>query len=115
MKQKRGQQELGSLIPSVRNTEEDLNALMTETRERAERAVADAETRAREILSEAQAALPAVLAAERETEMRRLREEAEDVARAEKGRTEALELYARAVRESAVAYVVSRVWPGGGG
>jgi len=115
MKQKRGQQELSSLIPSVRNTEQRFDELMAEARTRAESAVAEAHTRSEQAIRGAQAGLPEMLAAERDEEMRRLRREAEDAARAERELTVALGRNARAAFEAAVAFVVGRVWPGGRG
>ncbi len=113
MKKKRGPQELESLIPSVRNTEQHLDALMADARLRAERVVSEAKARAQEAVREARAGLPALLSAERDAEVRRLRQEADNAAGEERARTDALERGARAAMETAVRFVVDHVWPGG--
>jgi vacuolar-type H+-ATPase subunit H len=112
MKHKRAQQDLSSLIPSVRNSEQQLDELLVEARARAERTVSDAGGRAERMKSEARAELPGLLAAEREAELSRLRQEAEAAAVAEQERTESLARKARGAVETAVAYVVGLVWPG---
>jgi vacuolar-type H+-ATPase subunit H len=113
MKHKRGQQDLTSLIPSVRNSEQHLDELLVESHARAERTVSDARTRADQLIREAQAELPGVLAAEREAELRLLRQGADRAARAEQERTESLTRAARGAVEAAVAFVVGLIWPGG--
>jgi RIO-like serine/threonine protein kinase len=114
MKQKRGHQKFASLVPTVSTTEQRLDKLMADARQQAERTVADARARALEMIREAGAGLPAILSTEREAAVRRLRQEAEQEARAEHERTETLKRDARGRIDAAVALVVGRVWPGGG-
>jgi hypothetical protein len=114
-KQARGKQELQSLIPSVESAEKRLDGRLADERAGAERMVRDAEAQAAARIQAAQADLPRLLQEEREARTSLLRQEAEAAGRTLEEETRALEGAAASSLDGAVAWIVSLVWPGGGG
>jgi hypothetical protein len=110
-KKKREKKQFESLIPEIKSEEQRLAGLLNDARADAERAQRDAETEAGARLRAAHAALPRLMAAERESRLQALRREADAAARVEEERTKGLEDAAAAAMNEAVAYVVSLVWP----
>ena len=114
-KQKRTQQELESLIPTIKNAEKQLADQLVGARAEAEQMVRQAEETAAARVEQARADLPALLDAERTARLESLRREAEETLHATRAETDSLERVAQGRLAEAVAYIVSRVWPGTGG
>lgn len=112
-RQKRGKQELDSLIPTIKKEEKHLDDLLTAARAEAGGIVHDAELKAASLVQGALADLPRIIAAERASKIASLRQEAETVTRTEEERTRTLERAAAHAMQNAVAYIVSLVWPEG--
>ncbi|MGA2976639.1 MAG: hypothetical protein ABSF77_15125 [Spirochaetia bacterium] len=112
-RQKRGKQELDSLIPTVKKEEKHLDNLLTAARAEADGTVRDAESKAASRVQGALADLPRIIAAERASKLASLRQEAETAIEAEQKRTRTLERAAAKAMDDAVAYIVSLVWPEG--
>jgi hypothetical protein len=110
-KQKREKKEFESLIPEIKSEEQRFAGLLNDARAESERVQRDAETEAGARLRAARAALPRLMAAERESRLQGLQREADAEARVEEERTKGLEDAAAAAMDEAVAYVVSLVWP----
>jgi vacuolar-type H+-ATPase subunit H len=110
-KQKRTQQELESLIPTIKNAEKQLAEQLMEARAEAERLILEAEKEAEVRVERAKADLPALVAAQREKRMEGLRGEAEEALRAARKESGAKEGTAAERMATAVAFIVSRVWP----
>jgi F0F1-type ATP synthase membrane subunit b/b' len=110
-KQKRAQQELESLIPTIKSAEKQLADQLAVARTEAERLVLEAEKEAEVRVERAKADLPALLSAQREKRMEALRREAEDALRAALEESGDREGSAEQKMNDAVAYIVSRVWP----
>ena len=113
-KQKRAQQELESLIPTIKNAEKQLAEYLAAARADAERLVLEAVKEAEARVERAQADLPASVAAQRDNRLVALRREAEDALRAARQASGDREASAAQGMNGAVAYIVSRVWPGSG-
>jgi hypothetical protein len=112
-KQKRGKQELESLIPSIKNEEKHLDDLLETGRAEADRLILEARKGAEERVLRAQEEMPRILAAERESRQDALRRRAEEELRAAREGTLNLEKAAAKRMEKTVASIVSRVWPEG--
>jgi hypothetical protein len=112
-KQKRGNTELTSLIPTIKNEEKVLRDLLEEEREKARETVRRAEAGAAEALRCAAEELPDVLASQRAARTVALREQAEHELAAARGQTRDLEREATARAAEAVALIVRKVWPEG--
>jgi vacuolar-type H+-ATPase subunit H len=110
-KQKRAQQELESLIPTIKNAEKQLAEQLVEARQAAERLILEAEKEAEVRVQQAQADLPAVVAAQREKRMEALRREADEALRVLRAAAGDQEGAAAEKMDQAVAYIVSRVLP----
>jgi vacuolar-type H+-ATPase subunit H len=110
-KQKRAQQELESLIPTIKNAEKQLADQLVAARAEAERLILEAEKEAEVRVERAKADLPALVAAQREKRMEALRREAEDALRAARKDAGTREGAAAERMATAVAFIVSRVWP----
>ena len=113
-KQKRGKQELESLIPTIKDEEKHLDDLLESARAQAERLIAEAEKDAEERVRRARQELPQLLAAEREMRLAALQSRAGEELRAARESTRDLEKAAAGRMEKTVASIVSRVWPEGG-
>jgi hypothetical protein len=113
-KQKRGKQELESLIPSIKNEEKHLDDLLESARAQADRLIAETESVAEERVRRAREEMPLLLAGERETRLAALQRQAEAELRAARESTQDLEKAAAERMEKTVVSIVSRVWPEGG-
>ena len=109
-KQKRGKQELDSLIPSIKNEEKHLDELLQSARAQADRLVGEAERDAEERVRRARDEMPVTLAAERESRQAALRHRAEEELQAARKSTRDLEKAAAGRMENTVSSIVSRVW-----
>jgi vacuolar-type H+-ATPase subunit H len=109
--QKRVKKDLGSLIPEIKNEEKHLDDLLGGARAEADHIREDAQAEADSRIRAAGAALPRVVAAERESRAAEMQREAAARTRAEEEKTRAQESTAAAAMDEAVAYVVSLVWP----
>jgi vacuolar-type H+-ATPase subunit H len=107
----RTKHELESLIPTIKNEERRLDDLLGDERARSDRIVRDAEAQAAALIESARKALPGMLQAERDARRAALVRKADEAARVEGERTQAVEKSARAAMERTVAYIVSLVWP----
>jgi vacuolar-type H+-ATPase subunit H len=110
-KQKRAQQELESLIPTIKNAEKQLADQLAAARAEAERLVLEAEKEAEVRVERAKADIPALVAAEREGRLEKLRREADEALRAALKESDDRGGLASERMNDAVAYIVSRVWP----
>ncbi len=112
-RRKSATKEQDSLIPLVKGEEKRLDEMLLAARERAAKTVADAEKEAAARLKKAEADVPAALARERESRITALRDKAAETRRAAEAETRALEKAAEERLPAAVAYLLSRVRPGG--
>ena len=110
-KQKRTQQELESLIPTIKNAEKQLADQLGEARAEAARLVQQAEEEAEARVERAKADIPGLLEAERAARMESLRHEAQETLHTARADTDSIERVAQGRLAEAVAYIVSRVWP----
>jgi len=102
-----------SLIPSLKTEEKHLEELLVETRGQAARIISEAEAGAAAHVASVESALPDLIGRLHESRIASLEEKAEEVRRAARAETEKLERDAAERLSDAVAYIVSRIWPGG--
>ena len=112
-KQKRAHQELESLIPTIKSEEKHLADQLEKARAEADLLIQEAEKEAEARVERAKADLPGLLEIERAARMESLRREAEETLHTARGETDSIERAAAGRLGEAVAYIVSRVWPGG--
>ncbi len=113
-KRRKGEaKEQDSLIPLVKGEEKRLEEMLQAARERAAKLVGDAERQAADRLKKTEAEIPEAMARERESRLTGLAEKAEETRRAAAAETRALEKAAEERLPAAVAYLLSRVRPGG--
>jgi vacuolar-type H+-ATPase subunit H len=110
-KQKRAQQELESLIPTIKNAEKQLAEQLVEARAAAQRLILEAEKEAEVRVERARADLPGLVATQREKRVEALRAEAEEALRVLRAAAGDQEGAAAERMDQAVAYIVSRVVP----
>ena len=107
----RAKQKLESLIPTIKDEESRLEAMLGDARARSDAIVRDAEDQAAAQIQAARAALPGILQTERDARRAAMVRRAEEAARTEAYKTREIQTRARAAMESAVSYIVSLVWP----
>ena len=110
-KQKRAQQELESLIPTIKNEEKLLAERLEKARADAQRVVQEAEKEAEDRIERGKADLPRFIEKERAARLESLRREAEETLHAARAETGEIERAAAGRLQDAVAWIVSRVWP----
>jgi len=108
---KRREQE--SLIPTIKGEEKRLEERLRDTRDEAARIVADARGRAEAALARTAAELPLEIARERDARVAVLAAKGAEILSAAAEQTRVLEREADGRMPRAVAYIVSRVRPGG--
>jgi len=108
-----GSREQPSLIPTIKNEEQRLEALMEHARQEAADLVASAGAEAERLLARTDEEIPALLEGERAARAGALQGAAEEERRG--GARLLAELRADAAKriDQAVAYIVDRVWPVG--
>jgi cell division septum initiation protein DivIVA len=110
-KQKRGKQELESLIPLVKSAEKSLDDLLEGARAEAADLIQTTEAEGASRIQRSRDEIPELLARERESRMISLRAKAAEVLEAARTGNRQLEKEAAGSMEAAVALIVSRVWP----
>ncbi len=112
-RQRTQKNESESLIPSLKTEEKHLEELLEQARGQATRIISEAEAAAAAHMASVESALPDLTGRLHESRIASLEEKAEEVRRAARAETEKLERDAAERLSAAVAFIVSRVWPGG--
>jgi hypothetical protein len=111
-KQKRGGQDLTSLIPTIKSTEKLLDELLQGERDAAAGRIRAAESEAAQRVKQAAEELPRLIECERTARAGALHERAARELADARTAVEVLEREGRVVMARAVRFIVSKVWPG---